>query len=112
MCRRRYNDMSELLVGEELNRCIGEYPDEGRGVSSKEPTHTGLSVDVAHGGHDAKPRSSVFGELWVGRLEEDLDPVEGTDHCLGLLLSQRIVYFSERRKGIQRILPVLQQGLS
>lgn len=48
-------DVSELLVCEEFDGCVGEDSEEGCGVAAEEPTHAVLSVDVAHGGHDTEP---------------------------------------------------------
>ena len=53
-------------------------------MPAEEAADAVLTVDVAHGGHNTEPGTSVFGELRVGGLEEDLDAVQGTDHCFGL----------------------------
>lgn len=53
-------------------------------MPSEETAHAGLSVDVAHGGHDAEPGAGVLCELRVGGLEEDFDAVERTDNCFCL----------------------------
>ena len=53
-------------------------------MPTEEPAQAVLAVDVAHGGHDAKPGAGVLGELGVGGLEEDLDAVEGADDGFGL----------------------------
>jgi hypothetical protein len=43
-----------------------------------------LSVDIFHRSDDAKPATSVFCELGVGGLEEDLDSVKRSNYCFGL----------------------------
>lgn len=75
----RNEHSADLLVGQELDGGVGEYAEECCRVAAEETTHTGLPVDVAHGGHDAEPGAGVFCELRVGGLEEDLNAVEGAD---------------------------------
>lgn len=53
-------------------------------MPTEEPTHAVLAVDVAHGGHNAKPGTGIFSKLGVGGLEEDFDTVEGADDSFGL----------------------------
>lgn len=75
---------AELLVGEKFDGGVGEYAEERGRVAAEEPAHARLGVDVAHCGHDPEPGARVFGELWVGGLEENFHPVERADNGLGL----------------------------
>lgn len=54
-------------------------------MAAEEPAHARFSVDVAHCGHDAEPGACVFGELRIGRLEEDFHPVKRADNSLSLI---------------------------
>lgn len=75
---------AELLVGEKLDSGVGEYAEKRGRMTPKKAAHARLAVDVAHCRHNPEPGPGVFGELWVGGLEEDFDPVERADDGLGL----------------------------
>lgn len=79
-----YQRGAELLIGKEFDGGVREYAEERGRVTAEEPAHARLGIDVAHGGHDAKPRARVFGKLRIGGLEEDFHPVERADDSLSL----------------------------
>ena len=74
----------QLLIGNKFNCSIRKDTEEGCRVTSEKTSETILTIDVAHGGHCAEPRTGILGELRVGSLEKDLDTVEGSDDCFGL----------------------------
>ena len=84
LCWRSNQDSSYLFVGKEFDCGIGKDAQEGCRVASEQTTDTILTIDVAHGSHDAEPGTSIFSELRVGSLEQDLDTIEGSNDCFGL----------------------------
>ncbi len=114
MLLRRNEHSAELLVREELDGGVGEDAEEGCRMAPEEATDAGLSIDVAHGGHDAEPGAGVFGELGVGGLKEDFDAVEGADDGFGLVARTVSVWneFSRDESwSIPHIQPTLLRGL-
>lgn len=83
---------ANLLVGEELDAGIREDSQESGGVTAEEPPGAVGAVNVLHGGCDAEPGASVFGELGAVGLEEDLDAVKRCDYGFAL----RIIVISIR----------------
>ena len=84
MSGRRDHDGPDLLVGKEFDGSIGEDAKKSCRMPAKEAAYAVLAVDVAHSRHHAKPRASVFGELRIGGLEQDFDPVKRSNYSLGL----------------------------
>ena len=74
-----YDSGAKLLVGQKFDSCVRKDPEKGGRVPSEETAHAILAVDVTHGSNHAEPGTSIFGEFWIGGLEEDLDAVKGTD---------------------------------
>jgi hypothetical protein len=73
-----------LLVGDEFDAGVGKDAEESCGMAAKETAEALVGVDVADRPYQAEPVAGVFGELGIGGLEEDLDPVEGSDDCFCL----------------------------
>jgi hypothetical protein len=44
-------------------------------MTTKETSHAIGFVDVTHCRHYTEPASGIFGELWVGRLKQNLDSI-------------------------------------
>lgn len=75
---------TNLFIGEEFDSSVGEDTKERCRMAAKETKRPILKVDVAYRLRGAGPGTSVFLELRIGSLEQDLDAVEGSDYSFCL----------------------------
>ena len=84
MLRRSDDNGADLLVAEELDGSVGEDAQQRGRVATKQTTYAICVVDVPDCSDDSKPGTGVFGELGIGRLEQDFDAVQRTNNCFSL----------------------------
>ena len=73
------DDMADLFVGKEFDRCVGEDAEESGGMTTKEAADATLMIDAVESGEEASEGAGIASVLRRGGLEEDLDAVEWRD---------------------------------
>lgn len=79
-----YQVCAYLLIGEKFDSGVGKDAKQCCGVAAEETKRAVLEVDVADCLRGASPGTSVLLKLRIGRLEKDLDAVEGSDYSFCL----------------------------